>query len=207
VSEYFVSTKKTVLPQTIALTGGISTGKTTVAEYLSQVYHFPLLDADCYAREAVEPGSAILDALYDRYGLSLRLPDGSLDRVQLGNIIFADAAERQWVEGLIHPFVRACFERDQLKYQESPTIVMVIPLLFEANLTHLASEIWVVSCSESQQLERLMQRNGLTQDQALARINSQWPLQEKCKRADVVLDNSGDRETLYAQIDQCLKRS
>jgi dephospho-CoA kinase len=191
----------------IALTGGISTGKTTVADYLSQVHHLPILDADVYAREAVLPGSAILDKLCDRYGSLLRLPDGSLDRAQLGAIIFQDAEERQWVESLIHPYVRACFEREQLKLKEVPTLVMAIPLLFEANLTHLATEIWVVACTAAQQLERLMQRNGLTQAEALARINSQWSLSEKCKRADVVLDNSGDREALYAQIDQQIQRS
>jgi dephospho-CoA kinase len=191
----------------IALTGGISTGKTTVTDYLARVHHLPILDADVYAREAVLPGSAILDKLYDRYSPPIRLPDGSLNRSQLGTIIFQDPQERQWVESLIHPYVRACFEREQLKLKEVPTLVMVIPLLFEANLTHLATETWVVACTEAQQLERLMQRNGLTQEEALARINSQWPLSEKCNRADVVLDNSGDREALYAQIDQHFSRS
>jgi dephospho-CoA kinase len=188
----------------IALTGGISTGKTTVTDYLARVHHLPILDADVYAREAVLPGSKILDKLCGRYGSSLRLPDGSLDRAQLGAIIFQDVKDRQWVESLIHPYVRACFEREQLKLKELPTLIMAIPLLFEADLTHLATEIWVVACTAAQQLERLMQRNGLTQAEALARVKSQWPLSEKCKRADVVLDNSGDREALYTQIDQHL---
>jgi dephospho-CoA kinase len=205
VSQEFVPNQKFSVQRIIALTGGISTGKTTVADYLARVHHFPILDADVYAREAVLPGSAILDKLCDRYGPSLRLPDGSLNRAQLGAIIFQDPEERQWVESLVHPYVRACFERERLKLQSAPTLVMVIPLLFEANLTHLATEIWVVACTEAQQLERLIQRNGLTQAEALARINSQWPLSEKCKRADVILDNSGDRETLYAQIDQHLE--
>lgn len=206
LSESFVHHQKFSVQRIIALTGGISTGKTTVADYLDQVHHLPILDADCYAREAVAPGSTILDKLCDRYGPSLLL-DGSLNRSRLGSIIFTNPQERRWVEGLIHPFVRDCFERDRLKFQDSPTLVMVIPLLFEANLTHLATEIWVVFCTETQQLERLMQRNGLTQEEALDRINSQWPLREKCKRADVVLDNSGDRAALYLQIDQHVQRS
>lgn len=191
----------------IGLTGGISTGKTTVANYLSQSYNWPILDADVYAREAVEPGSAILDNLCDRYGSSLRFEDGSLNRGLLGTIIFNDPQEREWVEQLIHPYVRNCFERDRARLTDRPVIVMVIPLLFEANLTHLVTEIWVVTCPEAQQLERLMQRNGLTEADAIARIKSQWPLSRKCDRADVVLENTGDRQHLYAQIDKLFKTS
>jgi dephospho-CoA kinase len=186
----------------IGLTGGISTGKTTVANYLSQSYNWPILDADVYAREAVESGSVILDKLGDRYGSSLRFEDGSLNRALLGTIIFNDPQEREWVEQLIHPYVRSCFERDRARLTDRPVIVMVIPLLFEANLTPLVTEIWVVTCPEAQQLERLMQRNGLTEADAIARIKSQWPLSCKCDRADVVLENTGDRQYLYTQIDK-----
>ncbi|OKH25934.1 dephospho-CoA kinase [Chroogloeocystis siderophila 5.2 s.c.1] len=186
----------------IGLTGGIATGKSTVAHYLATHHHLPILDADIYAREAVAMGSPVYDAIAQRYGSDLFLNDGSLNRKQLGDIIFNNAEERTWLEQQIHPYVRDRFaEAMQQPYQ---TIVCVIPLLFEAGLTHLVTEIWVVVCSPQQQLARLMQRNQLTREQALARINSQMSLAEKASRADVVLDNSSTPEALLQQVDAAL---
>lgn len=186
----------------IGLTGGIATGKSTVAHYLATHHHLPILDADIYAREAVAMGSPVYDAIAQRYGSDLFLKDGSLNRKQLGDIIFNNAEERTWLEQQIHPYVRDRFaEAMQQPYQ---TIVCVIPLLFEAGLTHLVTEIWVVVCSPQQQLARLMQRNQLTREQALARINSQMSLAEKASRADVVLDNSSTPEALLQQVDAAL---
>ncbi|BFM41050.1 dephospho-CoA kinase [Synechocystis sp. LKSZ1] len=189
----------------IGLTGGIATGKSTVADYLQQRYQLTLLDADHYAREAVSPLSPILQALAQRYGLVILLADGNLDRPKLGEIIFNDPQERAWVESQIHPYVRACFEQ-ALHQLSDPTLVLVIPLLFEAGLTDWVTEIWVVTCRPEQQLQRLIQRNSLSEDQAQQRILSQLPLAKKVERADVVLDNSGDLAHLYGQIDQALGR-
>ncbi len=186
----------------IGLTGGIATGKSTVADYLATHHHLPIFDADVYAREAVEIGSPVYDAIAQRYGIDIFQEDGSLNRKKLGDIIFDSAEERTWLEQQIHPYVRDRFaEAMQQPYQ---TIVCVIPLLFEAGLTHLVTEIWVVVCSPQQQLARLMQRNQLTREQALARINSQMSLAEKASRADVVLDNSSTLEVLLQQIDTAL---
>ncbi|PPS43353.1 dephospho-CoA kinase [Chroococcidiopsis sp. TS-821] len=186
----------------IGLTGGIATGKSTVAHYLATHHHLPIFDADVYAREAVKIGSPVYDAIAQRYGIDIFQEDGSLNRKKLGDIIFNSAEERTWLEQQIHPYVRDRFaEAMQQPYQ---TIVCVIPLLFEAGLTHLVTEIWVVVCSPQQQLARLMQRNQLTREQALARINSQMSLAEKASRADVVLDNSSTLEALLQQIDTAL---
>ncbi|MBD2203108.1 dephospho-CoA kinase [Calothrix sp. FACHB-1219] len=187
----------------IGLTGGIATGKTTVADYLANAYNLPIFDADIYARDAVTVGSPILNAIAQRYGTDILLPDGSLNRPKLGEIIFARPEERNWVEGIIHPYVGDRF-RQGIAQSSAPTLVLVIPLLFEAKLTHLMTEIWVVSCSPSQQLQRLMQRNHLTQKQAQARINSQMSLAEKAALADVVLDNSSTLEILLQQVDTAL---
>ena len=187
----------------IGLTGGIATGKSTVADYLQNRYQLTLLDADHYAREAVRPGSPILLALAQRYGQGILLSDGSLDRGQLGEIIFNDPQERVWVESQIHPYVRVCFEQ-ALHEHPDPTLVLVIPLLFEAGLTDWVTEIWVVTCRPEQQLQRLIQRNHLSEDQARQRILSQWPLAQKVEQADVVLDNSGDLADLQGQIDLAL---
>ena len=188
----------------IGLTGGIATGKSTVSNYLAAHYGLPVLDADVYARKAVEKGSAILRAIVDRHGLGILLPDGSLDRKQLGSIIFQNATEKQWVEAQIHPFVRAEFVKATKTFPLSQTLVYSIPLLFEANLTHLVTEIWVVYCQPAQQIQRLIQRNQLSEMAASARINSQMALEQKCEQADYVLDNTTNKKNLFAQINRMM---
>jgi len=187
----------------IGLTGGIATGKTTVANYLAERYNFPILDADIYAREAVAVGSPLLQEIVARYGSEILLADGSLDRQHLGVIIFNNPTERQWLEQLIHPYVRGRFI-NKMAELFAQTVVWVVPLLFEAGMTDSVTEIWVVICSEQQQLERLMQRNNLTLEAARSRINSQLPLAEKVARADVVLDNSSSLEMLLKQVDTAI---
>lgn len=187
----------------IGLTGGISTGKSTVAKYLETTYSLPILDADIYARDAVTVGSKALNAIASRYGASILLADGNLNRQQLGNIIFKDANERQWLEKQIHPLVRDAFGRE-INNSIADSIVLVVPLLFEAEMTDLVTEIWVVYCNNSQQLARLMQRESLTLEAAQARISSQMPLEEKCDRADLVLDNSSTLESLFKQVDAAM---
>jgi dephospho-CoA kinase len=187
----------------IGLTGGIATGKTTVSNYLASHHQLPVLDADIYAREAVELGSPVLSKISDRHGSIILFEDGKLNRQALGEIIFNNPAERLWLEQQIHPYVRSRLttELDPLL---NPTIVLVVPLLFEASMTDLVTEIWVVTCSPSQQLRRLRERNRLNLEQAIARINSQLPLKEKVARADVVLDNSSTPEALLRQVDVAL---
>lgn len=189
----------------IGLTGGIATGKTTVANYLAGVHHLPILDADTYAKEAVAVGSPILDAIAHRYGPEILLANGSLNRQKLGEIIFTDSEQRRWVESVIHPYVRDRFCQE-ITASSAETLVLVIPLLFEAGMTDIVTEIWVVRCWEQQQIQRLMQRNNLTPEQAQARINSQMPIAEKVKLADVVLDNTSTPQVLFLQVDAALAK-
>ena len=190
----------------IGLTGGIATGKSTVAEYLEHHHGLPVLDADVYARQVVAPGSGVLGAIVDRYGPDLLLPEGQLNRARLGDIIFHQPAEKAWLEAQIHPRVAQCFTAAMAQLGHQPTVVQVIPLLFEADLTHQVTEIWVVTCRPEQQYQRLIHRSGLNSEQAQARIHSQMPLAEKAARADWLLDNSGDRPSLFRQIDQALQQ-
>lgn len=197
----------------IGLTGGISTGKTTVSNYLAEMYPFPIWDADVYSRQAVQPNSPVLQTLVRRYGTGILLSDGSLNRSQLGNIIFNSLTERHWVEKQIHPVVRDRFWENiqQLRDQggKNAIAILVIPLLFEANMTDLVTEIWVISCSPQQQQLRLIQRSqgSLSAKQAQARIDSQMPLEQKCKMADVILDNSSTLEELWQQVDDAIART
>ncbi|MDX2098124.1 MAG: dephospho-CoA kinase [Leptolyngbyaceae cyanobacterium bins.59] len=199
----------------IGLTGGIGMGKTTIANYLASAYHLPTLDADLYAREAVQPDSQILAEIVERYGSGILLPNQELDRRRLGIIIFNNPAERLWLEQRIHPYVRDRFLEEIARYHnqpQPPTLVLVVPLLFEARMTDLVTEIWVVYCPAEIQVERLIQRDRnwiagdeLTVLQAIqARIESQMPIEKKLAEANVVLDNSSTPEVWMAQVDQAM---
>jgi dephospho-CoA kinase len=194
----------------IGLTGGIAMGKSTVSTYLADRYGIPVLDADTYAHAAVQPGTAIWQRIVQHYSPAIVREDGTLDRKQLGAIVFADPQERQWLEQQIHPYVRARLieGRDRL-LQSRPEwpVVLVIPLLFEAEMTDLVSEIWVVCCPLQRQLEHLMQRDGLSQTMAMARIQSQLPIQVKCEQAQIVLDNTSTLDNLFWQVDQAIGQS
>lgn len=182
----------------IGLTGGIASGKTTVARYLGEQYGFPIYDADLLAREAVAQDSPILQRVVDRYGREILQADGTLDRPRLGQVIFQRPQERRWLEAQIHPYVR---QRLQTGVETAAgTVVLVVPLLLEAQMTDLVTEVWVVYCTREQQLQRLQQRNGYNEEEARSRIAAQMPLQDKCQYADLVLDNRGDATIWQQQI-------
>jgi len=166
-----------------------------------------VLDADTFARQALEPGTAALAAVLARHGEQLRRPDGSLDRAALGRIVFSRPAERRWLEALVHPLVRRRFEAELERLAEAPVVVLMIPLLFEAGLEHLCDEVWVVDCDEAGQLGRLRERDGLAPAEARARLASQWPQARKLERADVVIDNRGSTADLTIQLERALSPS
>ncbi|MDX2231273.1 MAG: dephospho-CoA kinase [Leptolyngbyaceae cyanobacterium bins.349] len=195
----------------IGLTGGIAMGKTAVSSYLASRHHLPVLDADLYARAAVEPGTAVLAAIADRYGSGVLLANGQLNRQRLGEIVFNSAAERLWLEQCIHPYVRDRLVKESTTpplndANHCPILVMVIPLLFEARMTDLVTETWVVVCANECQIKRLMARDSISREQAIARINSQMTITKKMARADVVLENSTSLEDLFLQVDEFLLR-
>ena len=187
----------------IGLTGGIASGKSSVGRWLEQ-QGIPVLDADLYAREALAPGSTAALAVAERYGQAVQAPGSgeanAIDRAALGRIVFADASERRWLEQLVHPLVRKRFVAELARRAEAPVVVLMIPLLFEAGLETLCSEVWLVDCDEDQQLQRLMTRDGLSEAEARARLSAQWPLQRKRPLADRIIDNRGGPELLVAQL-------
>jgi dephospho-CoA kinase len=195
----------------IGLTGGIATGKSSVGQLLVE-RGLPVLDADAYARAALAPDSGAAASVLERYGPSVLAATSDskdpplLDRAALGRIVFADPAERHWLEQLVHPIVRTRMEADLLDQAVEPTVVVMVPLLFEAGLEDLCSEVWLVDCDEHQQLQRLMQRDGLSDSEALCRIGAQWPLARKRLLATTVIDNRGLPEALPAQVEQALRQ-
>ncbi len=187
----------------IGLTGGIATGKSSVSDYLHRVYQVPVLDADQYARHAVSQNSPMLRLIQKRYGDQILQADGSLNRSRLGEIIFNQPSEKEWLEQQIHPYVRQRIETE-LSQLSANLVLVVVPLLFEAKMTDLVTEIWVVVCSPEQQLARVMQRDGLSETDARSRIASQMPLTEKVAQADVVIHNQTSWDELQQQVEQQL---
>lgn len=194
-----------VAARRIGLTGGIASGKSSVGRLLA-ARGLPLLDADVYAREVLAPESPGAQAVLERYGAGVRAPGGEIDRAALGRIVFGDGAERRWLEDLVHPLVRKRFEAELRELAAEPLVVLVVPLLFEAKLEALCSEVWLVDCDETQQLQRLLARDGLGEADARARLAAQWPLARKRQLADVVLNNRGKPEQLAAEVAQALSR-
>ena len=184
--------------QRIGLTGGIASGKSSVARYLKDL-GMVVLDADLYAHEALQPGTQASARVLERYGSQIETTpewdsersggQRTINRRELGRIVFNNLEERRWLERMIHPVVRARFDLELEQHPQTATIVLMIPLLFEADLTELVSEIWLVHCLPAQQLERLRQRDGLSTAEAKTRIAAQWPLSQKCEQADLILDN------------------
>lgn len=187
----------------IGLTGGIGTGKSAIAHYLENLYNIPILDADYYAREAVREDSPILERIKNRYGNEVINIDDSLNRSRLGEIIFNNATEKQWLEEQIHPYVRHQIET-ALSASNAKIIVAMIPLLFEVKMQDLVTETWVVYCPKEEQLKRIMERDGLSEKEARSRINAQMSLSDKIALADVVIDNSGSLLHLQKQLHQLL---
>jgi dephospho-CoA kinase len=198
----------------IGLTGGIASGKSSVGRLLEE-RGLPLLDADVFAREALAPGSPGSRAVLERYGARVRGSGGDggdrnaateavIDRAALGRIVFTDEAERRWLEQLVHPLVRARFAAELQRLAEVPVVVLVIPLLFEAGLEPLCSEVWLVDCEPEQQLQRLMARDGLGEADARARLAAQWPLQRKRPLAERLIDNRQEPARLAAQLEAAL---
>lgn len=185
----------------VGLTGGIASGKTTVSNGLRR-HGAVVIDADVLAREVVEPGTPGLTAVVDRFGPRVLTAAGHLDRKALGQIVFADDQARRDLEAIIHPAVRA--RAAQLEADAAPdaVIVHVIPLLVETGQHDDFDVLVVVDAEPGSQLDRLQQRNGLDPEAAQARIAAQAARHERLAVADIILDNTAERDSLDRQIDR-----
>jgi dephospho-CoA kinase len=189
----------------IGLTGSIASGKSTVSKMLEE-QGYPIVDADLVARKVVEPGSITLQEISEEFGSDIIQKDGSLDRQKLGEMIFNDPELRGRLNDIIHPAIRKEMlrERDELVKAGNELIIMDIPLLFESQLQHFVDKILVVSVTEENQLLRLMERNGLAEHEAKARIGSQLPMSVKVQGADAVIFNDGTIEETKQQLMEIL---
>lgn len=191
----------------VGLTGGIATGKSTVSRMLSQ-RNFPVIDADIISREVVKPGKSAYKEIIEVFGEKILLSNGEIDRKTLGNIIFSDKNMRRRLNEIVHPAVRKKMlsERDKLVEAGEPLIILDIPLLFESKLTHLVEKVIVVYISEDTQLNRLRERDNISFQEAMSRINAQQSIEEKALLADEVIDNSMTLEKTEIQLDKLLQK-
>ncbi|PUB15152.1 dephospho-CoA kinase [Paenisporosarcina sp. OV554] len=189
----------------IGLTGSIASGKSTISAMLKDK-GYPIIDADLVARLVVEPGTSNLQEIEREFGSSVINKDGTLNREALGKLIFNDPAKRKQLNDLMHPAIRSEMfrQRDEHLKSGQKTLIMDIPLLFESRLQHFVDKILVVSVTEEMQLQRLMNRNSLSKDEATARIQSQLPISEKEKGADAVIYNNGTIEQSKEQLERIL---
>jgi dephospho-CoA kinase len=186
----------------VGLTGGIGSGKSTVARLLEK-RGAVVFDADLLAREAVEPGTPGHAAVIERFGADVLAPGGELDREALASIVFADPAARRDLEQIVHPEVRRLFAEGSEAYQDTDRVVVFsAPLLVETGM-HTAFEILVVvSATVATQIERLMRQRGMSEPSIRARIDAQAPLEDKAAVADFLVDNEGSLDELESQVEQ-----
>jgi dephospho-CoA kinase len=186
----------------IGLTGGIACGKSTVASMLVNRGAI-LIDADKLAREVVMPGRPALQQIAERFGQSVILPDGSLHRKALGEIVFNEPSARKDLEAITHPMIRQAMwnQMHQAEQDQPQTLVVVdVPLLYESGLQGYFQKVMVVYVPEAVQLKRLMERDSITFEAAQLRLKAQMPIEQKKLLANIVIDNSGDLSDTEQQI-------
>lgn len=193
----------------LGLTGGIATGKSTVSKRLKEHYNLTIVDADIIARQVVEPGTNAYKAIVRKFGTDILLPDKTIDRPALGKAVFGNEPNRQFLNSVVHPAVRKEMLRQTIVayFKGCDLVVLDVPLLFESKIDKFCSSSLVISCSDENQLQRLLKRDPhLSEEDANKRIASQMPMNEKCEKATYVINNDGSLEELYTQLDQLIAR-
>uniref|UniRef100_UPI0040574D11 dephospho-CoA kinase n=1 Tax=Candidatus Electronema sp. TaxID=2698783 RepID=UPI0040574D11 len=193
------------MPELIGITGGIGSGKSRACRYLADLSGWPLLDLDQICRALLLPEMPGWSALRQALGRDFFTAAGELNRPKLREAIFADAALRQQVDGLLHPLAKQEMIR-QAAQQTAPLVLAEIPLLFEAGWQDSVSQIVVVYADEAVRLRRIMERDQVSEEQARQAIAAQMPLEDKARLADHLIDNSADWENTCAQLRQAAKK-
>ncbi|OLN22660.1 dephospho-CoA kinase [Domibacillus antri] len=191
----------------IGLTGGIASGKSTVSNMLKEK-GYTIIDADIAARVVVEPGQPALQKIMNVFGPDILTAEGTLDRAKLGAIVFHDEEKRKQLNEIVHPAVRKWMmdQKEEAIAAGKKTILFDSPLLFESNLTWMVDKTLLIYVDPKTQLHRLMARNGFTEQEAKARIQSQWPIDEKKELADDVIDNSSTLAETERQVNEWITR-
>lgn len=196
------------MAKVIGITGGIASGKSLVSAYLI-AHGFSIVDADIVAREVVAPDSIGLKKVAATFGNEIVDTKGNLDRKRLAKIVFADDSQLKLLNDILQPLIRQQIQQELQQFiaQGQEYIFLVAPLLFEENYQSMCDEIMVVTVTLQTQLQRLMSRDQLNEQQARRRIAAQWPLSRKIALADVVIDNDGTIAQTKAQLAAWIKRT
>ncbi len=184
----------------LGLTGGIGSGKSTVAEILHS-RNIPVIDADKVTHHIMSRGNSAYDPIIEHFGTSILGSDQEIDRKKLGQIVFSNQAQLRKLESIIHPKVRdeVLRRRSELSAKNHQFAVYDVPLLYEKNMESMFDDVILVYCTEEQQIERVQKRNNLSKEQVELRIEQQLPIDEKRKRANIVIDNTGTLDDLEIQ--------
>lgn len=189
----------------VGLTGGIASGKTTVANLFHQHFSIELVDADIIAREVVAKGSLGLLALNQHFGDLILNDDGTLNRAKLREIIFTNEADKLWVNNTLHPMIREGM-LNALAKSKSPYTILVVPLLIENGLQSLVDRVLVVDVSKQTQIDRTITRDNVPEDQVRSILKSQADRQTRLAHADDIIDNNIKNAQLMSQVTQLHKK-
>lgn len=192
----------------IGLTGGMGTGKATVARIFRRLGAF-VIDADSLAREVIRPGRPVWREIVAAFGGGILKADGSVNRRGLAAIVFSDESRLRMLNSIVHPPVIRAMERKLARMRSEgkyPAAVVNAPLLFEAGLEGAFDAIVVVTCPREEQIRRCVERDGFSEEEIESRLRMQIPLAEKVRRADYVIDNGGSREKTEEQVRQVWRR-
>jgi dephospho-CoA kinase len=190
----------------LGLTGGIGSGKSTVSQMFAE-HGAEVVDADQIAREVVVPGQPALQAIREAFGAAVIRPDGRLDRTRLGGMIFRDPAARARLNSITHPRIQERLQQEvEVRRLREGVLILDIPLLYETGRADLVEAVIVVWVDRVTQLRRLIERAGLTANEAAQRLAAQMSLDEKRARADYVIDNTGSLDTTRQQVQEIVRR-
>lgn len=189
----------------VGLTGGIASGKSTVSK-LFKAHGIPIVDADVIARDVLKKGTGGWKKVLEAFGDDILQPNGEVDRPKLGRIVFSDPDKRQLLNRLLAPYISSGILQEIVKLwlKGYKVIILDVPLLFEAKMDKWTKPIIVVWVDREKQLERLLARDRITDEEANNKINAQMPLDSKRSKADIVIDNTGSLEDLNVQFQNVL---
>ena len=191
----------------IGLTGGIASGKSTIANYIKKNKDIPILDADHYSKELIKPHSNEYKAILAYFGNQIIdnfSSEKEINKELLKKIIFDNSQHRRWINNLLHPLIKEKMIKKCNEFEKNKTLLLVIPLLFEAKFTDLCTEIWLVKCPKKIQKKRLIKRNKISETEAEKIINIQLNFEDKLKFSDLILDNSNDQNLWIKEIQKLI---
>ena len=191
----------------IGLTGGIASGKSTIAKYIKEYIDIPILDADQYSKDLIKPKSNCYKKVVGYFGPQIvdqHSSENKINRALLKKIIFENSIHRKWIQNLLHPLIKEKMIEKCNQFDKNKILLLVIPLLFEAKFTDICTEIWLVKCPKEVQKKRLMKRNIISENEAEKIINLQLNFEDKSKFSDVILDNSDNKQLWKNTIQKLL---